>query len=322
MNIIIMGGAGFIGSHLAKKLKEEGNWVRVVDIERNQYMPEHEFCNEFIQVDLRDPIQVANVIPEHIDEIYQMAALMGGAGFIFTGENDADIMYSSAIINLNIANECIKKKVKRIFYSSSACIYNQELQTGYVGVSLKENMAWPLNPDSDYGVEKGFSERLYQAFAKNKGLDIKIARFHNIFGQQGSWNNGKEKSPAAICRKVAQAVNGSNIDVWGTGEAVRSFLYIDECIEGILRLMRSDCKEIVNIGSDEMITINDLAKMVIRISGKNLTINNISGPTGVRGRNSQNDLIYKELGWKPTRPLEEGIRVTYDWITSQVNKIT
>lgn len=346
MNCLILGGSGFIGSHLAKRLKEEGNWVRVVDIEDNQYMETSEFCDEFIKGDLRDPNFVSTVFYLYggFDEIYQLAALMGGAQFIFTGDNDADIMYSSAMINLNIANECTKKQVKRLFYSSSACIYNQDLQLSPDNPGMTEDMAWPLNPDSDYGVEKGFSERLYQAFERNYGLTVRISRFHNIFGPQGTWSGGKEKAPAAICRKVAEVSNLVNfptgigykvtyvhnpeidglqsIDIWGDGTQTRSFLYIDECVEGIIRLMRSDCTKVVNIGSEEMISINDLAKMVIRISGKNLSINNISGPTGVKGRNSHNQLIQQELGWKPSQPLEQGIRKLYDWVNQQVNNKT
>lgn len=344
MNIVILGGNGFIGSHLAKRLHQEGNYVRVVDIQQNEYMDIPEFCTHNFIGDLRDPKVAESALAWYqdkpIDEVYQLAALMGGAGFIFTGENDADIMYSSAMINLNIANECVKKGVKKVFYSSSACIYNQDLQTDPNNHGLSEDMAWPLNPDSDYGIEKGFSERLYKAFERNYGLTVRIARFHNIFGPQGTWTRGKEKAPAAICRKVAEVSNLVNfptgigskvtyvhnpeidglqsIDIWGDGTQTRSFLYIDECVEGIIRLMRSDCTKVVNIGSEEMISINDLAKMVIRISGKNLAINNIPGPTGVKGRNSHNQLIEQELGWKPSAPLEQGMTILYNWINEQV----
>lgn len=347
MNICVLGGNGFIGSYLAKRLKEEGHWVRVVDIQENQYMDVQEFSNENILGDLRDPAIVSRALcgPDQFqdddnsnafDEVYQLAADMGGAGYIFTGEHDADIMHNSALININVAQECIRKGVKRLFYSSSACIYNQELQKDSNNPGMKEDSAWPLNPDSDYGVEKGFSERLYKAFERNYNLEVRIARFHNIFGPKGSWNNGKEKAPAAICRKVVKAPNRvwpvefdgtpmkgqeqywPRIDIWGDGKQTRSFLYIDECLEGIIRLMRSDCKKIVNIGSDEMISINDLAQMVIDISKKNLTINNIDGPTGVMGRNSHNDLIFKELEWKPNKPLKEGIEKLYTWINEQV----
>ena len=331
MNIVVLGGNGFIGSHLAKRLHQEGNYVRVVDIQQNEYMSTTEFCTHNFIGDLRDPeiakLALAWYQSKPIDEVYQLAALMGGAGFIFTGDNDADIMYSSAMINLNIANECVKKEVKRLFYSSSACIYNQDFQKDPDNPGMSEDMAWPLNPDSDYGIEKGFSERLYQAFAKNKGLEVRIARFHNIFGEKGSWNNKKEKAPAAICRKVAEACMDDpypellygEIDIWGDGNQTRSFLYIDECIEGVIRLMRSNCTEIVNIGSEEMISINDLARIVIDISGKNLTINNIPGPTGVAGRNSHNALIKQKLGWKPSQPLRAGMEKLYTWISNQVH---
>ena len=354
MNICILGGNGFIGSHLAKRLKEEGHWIRIVDIQENQYMQIDEFCNENIIGDLRNPAIVSRALcgpnqfhdnePENsFDEVYQMAADMGGAGYIFTGEHDADVMHNSAMINLLVAQECIRKGVKKLFYSSSACIYPAYNQEDPDNPNCKESSAYPAAPDSEYGWEKLFSERLYKAFERNYELEVRIARFHNIFGAKGSWNNGKEKSPAAICRKVAEiqypyfhtfqndelgsvvfvhndAFEGNlSIDIWGDGKQTRSFLYIDECLEGIIRLMRSDCKEIVNIGSDEMISINDLAKMVIDISGKNLVINNINGPTGVRGRNSDNDLIEKELGWKPSQPLQKGIEKLYTWINEQVN---
>lgn len=347
MNICILGGNGFIGSHLAKRLKEEGHWVRVVDIQENSYMNVQEFSNENILGDLRDPAIVSRALcgPDQFqdddhnnafDEVYQLAADMGGAGYIFTGEHDADIMHNSALININVAQECIRKGVKRLFYSSSACIYNQELQKDSDNPGMKEDSAWPLNPDSDYGIEKGFSERLYKAFERNYNLEVRIARFHNIFGPKGSWNNGKEKAPAAICRKVAEiqypyfhkqdtvtyvhtdSLYGPlSIDIWGDGNQTRSFLYIDECLEGVIRLMKSDCREILNIGSDEIISINDLAQMVIDISGKNLTINNIDGPIGVMGRNSHNELIFKEIGWKPSHPLREGIEKLYNWINEQ-----
>lgn len=334
MNILVLGGAGFIGSHTAKRLKKEGHFVRVVDIKLTEYFNAEDFCSEFVKCDLRIKDCVDEVFNDyHWDWVFQYAALMGGAGYIFTGDNDADIMYSSALINLNVVEAAVNHKVGRLFYSSSACIYNQNLQKERDNPGIKENTAWPLNPDSDYGIEKAFSEKLYKAHERNYGLQIRIARFHNIFGPQGTWKGGKEKAPAAICRKVVEAIEGfpgyihgadnipdipvGRIDIWGSGEQTRSFLYIDECVEGVVRLMESDCTEIVNIGSDEMISINDLAKMAIEISGKKLTINNISGPTGVMGRNSNNELIYEKLGWKPTAKLRDGIEKLYKWINEQ-----
>jgi len=253
------------------------------------------------------------------DEVYQLAADMGGAGYIFTGENDANVMHNSATINLNVVNEAVKQKVKRIFYSSSACMYPEHNQLDPENPNCEESSAYPANPDSEYGWEKLFSERLFLAFARNYGLQVRIARFHNIFGPQGTWKGGKEKAPAAMCRKVAETPDGGEIEVWGDGLQTRSFLYIDECIEGVLRLTRSDFEGPVNIGSEEMITINDLAKMAIDVAGKNITIKNVSGPTGVRGRNSDNKLIQEKLGWAPNYPLIKGISKTFEWINRQVN---
>lgn len=318
--ILILGGNGFIGCNLAKRLFQEGNWVTVVDIQDNKFMHPQEYCSEYIQADLRHPQAVIHVMNHcrEYDECYQLAALMGGAGFIFTGDNDADIMHDSALINLNVARECLAMGIKRVFYSSSACIYNEDLQGDPNNTGLKEDSAWPLNPDSDYGVEKGFSEKLYQAFAKNKGLEVRIARFHNIFGPYSDYTEPKSKAPAAICRKVAEATD--TIDIWGDGQQTRSFLHIDECIDGVLKLMRSDCAKVLNIGSNEMISINDLARMVIDISGKNISINNIEGPTGVRGRNSDNDLIQSEINWSPSQPLRAGMEKLYSWVNSEINK--
>jgi nucleoside-diphosphate-sugar epimerase len=245
---------------------------------------------------------------------------MGGAGYIFTGENDANVMHNSATINLNVAHEAVKQKVKRVFYSSSACMYPEHNQLDPNNPNCEESSAYPANPDSEYGWEKLFSERLFLAFARNYNLEVRIARFHNIFGPQGTWNGGKEKVPAAICRKVAEALEGGEIEVWGDGQQTRSFLYIDECIEGMLRLMRSDFEGPVNIGSEEMVTVNELAQHVINISGKNITIKNTDGPTGVRGRNSDNKLIQEKLGWSPSYPLYDGLTKTYKWISKQVNK--
>jgi len=252
------------------------------------------------------------------DEVYQLAADMGGAGFIFSGENDADIMHNSAMINLNIVKSCVKSGSKKIFYSSSACIYPEQNQQDPMNPNCEENSAYPADPDSDYGWEKLFSERFYLASCRNYNIDVKIARFHNIFGPEGSWNDGREKAPAAICRKVAMANDGSAIDIWGDGRQTRSFLFINECIKGILLLMNSNFQGPVNIGSEEMITIDDLAKLAITISGKNLSINHIAGPTGVLGRNSDNRLIKEKLGWSPQLPLKIGMELTYKWISDQV----
>jgi GDP-D-mannose 3', 5'-epimerase len=344
MKCLVLGGAGFIGSHLAKRLKQEGNYVRVVDIKENEYMEPDEYCNDFVKGDLRDPDFVHSFMSFNgtkgsvagtFDEVYQLAADMGGAGYIFTGENDANVMHNSALINLNVVHEAVKQKAGRLFYSSSACMYPAYNQEDPNNPNCAESSAYPAAPDSEYGWEKLFSERLYKAFERNYGLQVRIARFHNIYGPLGTWNNGKEKAPAAICRKVAEAAAGSNVrneanvvnsnapayvDIWGDGKQTRSFLYIDECVEGILRLMRSDCTEILNIGSDELISINDLAKMVIDISGKNLTINNITGPTGVRGRNSDNALIKEQLDWAPSEPLINGMHTLYEWVLHQVKK--
>jgi len=336
---LVLGAGGFIGSHLIKQLKAEGFWVRGVDLKRPEFEPT--MADDFLTYDLRDPKNVEatmrlegyNGYPlpcqyhRHpfseelaFDEVYQLAADMGGAGYIFTGENDANVMHNSAMINLNVAEWAVKHKVKRVFYSSSACMYPEHNQLDSNNPNCKESSAYPANPDSEYGWEKLFSERLFLAFARNYNLEVRIARFHNIFGPQGTWNGGKEKAPSALCRKVAEALESGEIEVWGDGKQTRSFLYIDECIEGILRLMRSDFEGPVNIGSEEMVTINELAQHVIDISGKNITIKNIDGPIGVRGRNSDNDLIQEKLGWAPNYPLYDGLTKTYKWISKQVNK--
>jgi len=329
--IVVLGGGGFIGGHLAKKLFNEGNHVRVCDIKKHEYFNKSEYCNEFILGDLTDPRVVETVIDDNIDELYQLAADMGGAGYIFTGENDANVMHNSALINLNVARECLKKKVKKVFYSSSACIYPEHNQLDPSNPNCSEDSAYPANPDSEYGWEKLFSERLFLSYNRNFGMDVRIARFHNIFGPYGSWNNGKEKSPAAMCRKVAET-NNEEIEVWGDGTQTRSFLYIDDCLESIFKFMESDFLGPVNIGSEEMVTINELANMAINISKKNITIKNLHGdefikkygykcPLGVKGRNSNNDLFYKMIGWKVNSPLKDGIEKTYNWINNQINKI-
>ncbi|MGA9211897.1 NAD-dependent epimerase/dehydratase family protein [Kaistella sp.] len=329
--IVILGGGGFIGGHLAKRLKEEGNHVRICDIKNHEYFSHEEICNEFILGDLTDPRVVELVIEEGVDELYQLAADMGGALYIFTGENDANVMHNSAMINLNVAKECVTKNVKKVFYSSSACMYPEHNQLDPNNPNCEESSAYPANPDSEYGWEKLFSERVFLAFKRNYKLDVRVARFHNIFGPQGTWKGGKEKSPAAMCRKVAEAKAGDAIEVWGNGLQTRSFLYVDECVEAVLRLMHSDFTGPVNIGSEEMVSINQLAQMAIDISGKDLSIDNIDGqdfidkygfkcPLGVKGRNSDNKLYREQVGWEVNQPLLVGMKKTFEWITEQSKK--
>jgi len=314
---LVLGGGGFIGSHMVKRLKAEGYWVRAVDLKYPEFSLT--VADDFIQGDLRDPYICRESIDQKYDEIYQFAADMGGAGYIFTGENDANIMHNSATINLNILDACLRRNCKKIFYSSSACIYPEQNQLDADNPNCNENSAYPANPDSEYGWEKLFSERLYLAFAKNYSFEVHVARYHNIFGPEGTWQGGKEKAPAAICRKIASAQDGDLIEIWGDGLQTRSFLYIDECIEGTIKLMRSKFAGPVNIGSDEMISINNLYEMVLNISKKNLRKINVNGPTGVRGRNSDNELIFKMLNWRPSQKLFTGMEATYDWIDKQVN---
>lgn len=316
---LVLGAGGFIGSHMVKRLKSEGFWVRGVDLKFPVYEPTP--ADDFVIGDLRDQQLCRSIMDQRFDEIYQFAADMGGAGYVFTGEHDAEIMHNSATINLNILDATVKRNNKRIFYSSSACMYPEHNQLDPDNPNCSEDSAYPANPDSEYGWEKLFSERLYLAYARNYGLEVRVARYHNIFGVEGSWNNGKEKAPAALCRKVAMAKDGGEIEIWGDGKQTRSFLYVDECIEGTIRLTRSNWQGPVNIGSDEMITINDLAKMVMKVAGKNINIKNIQGPVGVRGRNSDNALIEKRLGWSPNQPLVDGIARTYAWIQSQVTSM-
>lgn len=318
-NILVLGGGGFIGSHLVKRLKKEGNRVVVADLKQPEFSVSS--ANLVMLGDLRNQNFCDSLfIGSKYDEVYQLAADMGGAGYIFTGENDANIMHNSALINLNIVERCLKYGVQKIFYSSSACMYPAYNQEDPNNPKCSEDSAYPAAPDSEYGWEKLFSERLYLSFMKNYGLQVRVARYHNIFGPEGSWNNGKEKAPAALCRKVSEATNNTHIDVWGDGKQTRSFLYIDECIDATLKLMESDFSGPVNIGSEEMISINDLANMIIKISGKNLKINNIDGPVGVRGRNSDNKLLREKLAWEPTQKLQTGITETYKWIDKQVKK--
>lgn len=315
---LVCGAGGFIGSHLVKRLKKEGYWVRGVDLKYPEFSPTA--TDDFLIGDLRDMSICARVTDQYFDEVYQLAADMGGAGFVFTGDNDADIMHNSAKINLNMLEACYKRNIKKIFYSSSACIYPEYNQRDPDNPKTAEDTAYPANPDSEYGWEKLFSERLYLAFHRNYGMDVRIARFHNIFGPEGSWCDGREKAPAALCRKVAEAEDGDVIEIWGDGKQTRSFLYIDECIEGIRRLMNSDFIGPVNIGSEDMVTINQLAEMIMKIANKNLKIKHIQGPLGVRGRNSDNKLIREELGWEPNYPLKKGLEKTYKWILSEVKK--
>lgn len=315
---LVCGAGGFIGGHLVNRLKSEGYWVRGVDIKANEY--DNNNADEFILGDLRNPDVADEVVTQDLDEIYQLAADMGGAGFVFTGTNDAAIMHNSVLCNLNILEAAKNKGVKRIFYSSSACMYPEYNQMDPDNPKCSEDSAYPAAPDSEYGWEKLFSERLFLTYQKNHGIEARIARFHNIFGPQGTWEGGREKAPAAVCRKVAMAEDGGSIEIWGDGKQTRSFLIVEECVEGIRRLMQSDFSGPVNLGSEEMISLNDFARMVIDISGKSLTINNIPGPLGVRGRNSDNRLIEEKLGWAPSTPLRTGVEKTYRWITEQVAK--
>lgn len=354
---LVLGAGGFIGSHLVKRLKSEGYWVRGVDLKRPEFSETQ--ADEFLIYDLRDPQNVKAVMlldstlefsyhskpftdTISFDEVYQLAADMGGAGYVFSGEHDADIMHNSALININVANWAVIYGVKKLFYSSSACIYPQEIQNDYHNTGLKESDAYPANPDSDYGWEKLFSERLYMAYARNHNLDVRIARFHNIYGPEGTYKGGREKAPAAMCRKVIEANHGplkiekgtdvgmlttevysmeiAQIEVWGNGQQTRSFLFIDDCINAVRLLMESDFQGPVNIGSEEMVTINQLAQMAINLSGKEIFIKNISGPIGVMGRNSDNTLIREKLGWEPGYRLKDGLMFTFEWIKSQYDR--
>lgn len=316
--ILVCGAGGFIGSHLVSRLKREGNWVRGVDLKYPEFGETQ--ADDFVVGDLRDPQLCRGVVDQKFDEVFQLAADMGGAGFVFVGDNDADIMHNSALINLNMLEACHRRNVRRIFYSSSACIYPEYNQMDPDNPKTEEASAYPAEPDSEYGWEKLFSERLYLAFQRNYGITVRIARYHNIFGPEGSWCDGREKSPAALCRKIAETEDGGEIEIWGDGEQTRSFLYVDECLEGSLRLMRSDWSGPVNIGSDEMVTINHLAELIMGIAGKKVSLRHIDGPLGVRGRNSDNELIKEKLDWKPTQTLEDGLGLTYPWILKQVEK--
>tara|TARA_B100001250_G_scaffold210806_1_gene180916 strand:- start:2383 stop:3354 length:972 start_codon:yes stop_codon:yes gene_type:complete len=320
MRVVVLGAGGFIGGHLVTRLKKEGHWVRGVDIKKHEFKDSE--ADEFIVADMRNQEQVNGVIDDTINEVYQLAADMGGSTYINTGEHDSDVMHNSCIINLNVLKVCSLKKVTKIFYSSSACVYPECNQLDPDNPKCSENTTYPASPDSEYGWEKLFSERLYFVFNKDfPRLDVRIARFHNIYGPYGTYDGGKEKAPAAFCRKVAIAKDGDIVEVYGDGKQTRSFLLVDECIEGIMRFMKSNFKGPVNIGSEEMINMNDFMNMIIDISGKNLTIRNTPfHGVGVRGRNSDNKLIEEKLGWKPNYPLKKGIKVTYDWINSMYKK--
>lgn len=313
---LVCGAGGFIGSHLVKRLKKEGFWVRGVDLKYPEFS--ETVADDFVVGDLRDAYLCRQIADMKFDEIYQLAADMGGAGFLFTGENDADVMHNSAMINLNMLDACRRRNIKRIFYSSSACVYPEYNQMDPDNPKCSEDSTYPAAPDSEYGWEKLFSERLYLSYFRNHGIEVRIARYHNIFGPEGTWTGGREKSPAALCRKVAMAPDGGWIEMWGDGKQTRSFLYIDECLEGTLRLTRSDFTGPVNIGSEEMVTLNQLAAIIMKIAGKKLSIKHIPGPLGVRGRNSDNRFIQKKLGWKPAMPLKEGLKKTYRWIEQQL----
>jgi GDP-D-mannose 3',5'-epimerase len=321
---LVLGAGGFIGGHLVTRLKNEGYWVRGVDIKEHEYKKTD--ADEFFVLDLRIPANVSTSFTLHgiddtFDEVYQLAADMGGAGYIFTGDHDADVMHNSAMINLNVANQAIKyTNMPKIFYSSSACMYPEYNQLDPNNPKCSEDSAYPAAPDSEYGWEKLFSERLYLAYNRNYGLPIRIGRFHNIFGPLGSWNNGKEKAPAAVCRKVAFSEDGT-IEIWGDGNQTRSFLYIDDCLETVRRFMDSNFNGPMNIGSEEMVSINELATLVMEVANKKLIIKHIAGPQGVRGRNSDNTLMRSKINWSPELSLKYGISKTYEWINSMKEKV-
>ena len=318
---LVCGAGGFIGGHLVKRLKREGFWVRGVDLKFHEHAETE--ADDFILGDLRDPRLCQEILDRRFDEVFQLAADMGGAGYIFTGEHDADVMHNSATINLNVLEACRRREIRGVFYSSSACIYPAHNQADPERPNCAEDSAYPAAPDSEYGWEKLFSERLYLAYNRNYGMCNRVARYHNIFGPEGTWRGGREKAPAAMCRKVAMAHAGDEIEIWGDGSQTRSFLYVTECLEGTLRLMRSgSCDVPVNIGSEEMVTIDQLVDMVSEIAGKPLTKRHISGPTGVRGRNSDNRLVREKLYWAPSRPLREGMEQTYAWIDQRVRANT
>jgi nucleoside-diphosphate-sugar epimerase len=314
---LVLGAGGFIGGHMVKRLKSEGYWVRGVDKKLHEH--EYSHADDFQLADLTSQSEVRNVIDQQFDEVYQLAADMGGAGYINTNLYDADVMHNSATINLNVLHRCKEMNIKKVFFSSSACVYNEELQSSNVNPDCRESSAYPAHPDSEYGWEKLFSERLFHAYNRQHGMQNKVARFHNIFGPYGTWDGGKEKFPAAVCRKIAKANDGDEIEIWGDGEQTRSFLYIDDCIEGVRHLMNSETFHgPVNIGADQMISINDTVDLVAQIAGKTIRKKHIDGPTGVRGRNSNNELIEEKLNWRPSQNVKEGLKETYRWINFHV----
>jgi GDP-D-mannose 3', 5'-epimerase len=317
MKALVCGAGGFIGSHLVKRLREEGFWVRGIDLKYPEFG--ETAADDFLVGDLRDPNVCKHAIALPFNEVYQLAADMGGAGFVFTGDNDAEIMHNSALINLNVLEACRKRNIKQVFYSSSACIYPEYNQVDPDNPKCSEVSAYPAAPDSEYGWEKLFSERLYLAFHRNFGTAVRISRYHNIFGPEGTWRGGREKAPAALCRKIASTPDGGEIEMWGDGVQTRSFLYIDDCLDGTLRLMRSGFTGPVNIGSEEMVSINQLAAMIMEIAGKKLRVKHIPGPLGVRGRNSDNKLAKAVLGWEPSISLRKGLEKTYAWIEKQIH---
>jgi nucleoside-diphosphate-sugar epimerase len=316
---LVCGAGGFIGSHLVKRLKAEGFWVRGVDLKFPEYAETH--ADDFVISDLRDAGNCRAIVDRRFDEVYQLAADMGGAGFIFTGENDADIMHNSATINLNMVEACKNRGIRRVFYSSSACMYPAHNQEDPDKPVTREDSAYPANPDSEYGWEKLFSERIYLTYNRNYGMQCRVARYHNIFGPEGTWVGGREKAPAALCRKIAEAKDGGEIEIWGDGLQTRSFLYVDECVEGTIRLTRSNWEGPVNIGSEEMVSINQLADIIQDVANKKVHLRHIPGPQGVRGRNSHNDLIKEKLGWAPNESLKDGLSKTYPWIESQLLRL-
>jgi len=316
---LVLGAGGFIGGHMVKRLKSEGYWVRGVDKKLHEH--EYSHADDFQLADLTLQSDVQRVIDQQFDEVYQLAADMGGAGYINTNLYDADVMHNSATINLNVLHKCKEMNIKKVFFSSSACVYNEELQSTNVNPDCREASAYPAHPDSEYGWEKLFSERLFHAYNRQHGMQNKVARFHNIFGPYGTWDGGKEKFPAAVCRKIAKANDGDEIEIWGDGEQTRSFLYIDDCIEGVRHLMNSETFHgPVNIGADQMISINDTVDLVAQIAGKTIRKKHIDGPTGVRGRNSNNELIEEKLNWRPSQNLKEGLKETYRWINEEIKK--
>lgn len=313
---LVFGAGGFIGNHLVTRLKNEGFWVRGVDRKYPEFGTSD--ADEFVIADLRSRQEAEKSFDRRFDEVYQLAAEMGGAGYVFVGDNDFDVMSNSSLINLNVARLCTKESTGRVLFTSSACVYNENNQSDLSSYTCEEQTAYPAQPDSEYGWEKLFSERLFQTLERNVGVPARIARLHNIFGPRGSWCCGREKAPAAICRKVAEAAVGGEVEIWGDGKQIRSFLYVEECLDGLRKLMQSDCNEPLNIGSDEAISINELALMAIEISGKRLSLRHTPGPQGVRARCSDNELVEQLLGWRPSEPLRSGMEVTYSWIEQQV----